>query len=210
MALFTKKEYADKCNITTRELAVYIKRRKVFIDTSSMVDDGNAMNAQFLKKMESRPLKNKTDKIVEEKRSSEVQETPKMKRFTGKTPDVTDKFDERFDLDTAKRRMEIEKMQRESRKADMEHEKMLGNLLPTDPIRIVINQTLKSYAVTFRHAAEKIIVEFSKKAKMNRNDMAEMRGMLLQSVNKATDEGIENSKKSIQNIIQEYVSKKAK
>jgi len=201
MGLLTKKEFAEKCGIQTKVLSVYIKRGKVIVSGSGIIDDTNLVNMQFVKNQELIPRK-KTR--VSENEPVVLSEKPQKAQKREKKNDNHTKLDERFDLDTEKKKMEIEKLQRESRVAEAQHQKLMGKMLPTDPVKTLFIQTIKAYTVSFRQAAEKIIMEFAAINKMNRNDLAQMRGELISAINRAAEDGNTESKKAVNGIIREY------
>jgi len=204
MGLFTKKEFAENCGIKTKELSVYVQRKKVFLTSEGLVDDQNIINALFLQKCLAKPPKVAKDESVPDVEKPQKPEKAQKAQISEKKKQTDSKIDERFDLDTEKKKMEIEKLRRESMTAEMQHEKLMGRLVPTDPVKNLIIQTIKTYTVSFKQAADKIILEFGKRYKMNRNDAAEMRGELVSAINKASEEGIAESKKSVMHLVREY------
>ncbi len=201
MGLLPPKEFAEKCGIKTKVLSVYVKRKKVIVNGQGLIDDTNSINIQFAK---SRELIAAKKPRVSENEVVVLDEKPQKAQKREKKNETPDKFDERFDLDTEKKRMEIEKLQRESRVAEAQHQKLMGKMLPTDPVRTLFIQTIKAYTVSFRQAAEKIILEFAAINKMNRNDLAQMRGELIAAINRAAEDGNTESKKAVNGIIREY------
>lgn len=207
MALYKQAEFAQKCGIEQAYLTMYRKRGKVVVTDDGMVDDAQAINILFFEKCLKRtPKEPKAEVVLKTTGNQEPKKDkkPSKAQITEKKSKANEKADERFDLDTEKRRMEIEKLQRESRLADIQHEKMIGKMLPTEPIKSLFIQIIKSYTVSFTQAANKILQEFAKRNKMNRNDVAEMRGELIAAINQASKEGIDESKKSVSHIIREY------
>lgn len=209
MALYKQGEFAQKCGIEQAYLTMYRKRGKVVLTDDGMVDEGNATNALFMQKCLTRPpkepkvksegtIKSTDGKQVKDKKASKARITEK------KSTSADTKADERFDLETTKKKIEIEKLQREATLAEMEHEKRIGKLLPTAPVQNLFIQIIKSYTISFKQAADKILMDFAKRAKMNRNDIAQMKGELIAAINKASDDGLAESKKSVGNIISEY------
>lgn len=205
MALYKQAEFAQKCGIEQAYLTMYRKRGKVVVTDDGMVDDAQAINILFLEKCLKRPLKEpkvaNIQRSEKQKKASKARITDKKSKSSEK---AQEKVDERFDLDTEKRRMEIEKLQRESRTADIQHEKMIGRMLPTEPIKTLFIQTIKAYGVGFTQAANKFLIEFAKRAKMSRNDVAEMRALLVAEINDGSRVAINESKKAVSHIIQEY------
>lgn len=212
MGLFKQAEFAQKCGIEQAYLTMYRKRGKVIVNEDGMVDDANTTNILFMQKCLTRVPKVVEEKLEVEKTEAKSQPSKTKKgqkaqiseKKSKSSQKAVEKADERFDLDTEKKRMEIENLRREARLNDAKEEKMLGKLIPTDPVKSLFMQTIKAYTMSFKQAADKIVLEFGKRSKMNRNDLAEMRGELIAAINKASEEGITESKKGVQNIVREY------
>lgn len=212
MALMKQAEFAQKCGIKRNYLGVNIKRGKAILNEDGLIDDSNVINKLFLEKCLAKPKKAENEGISRQNTSDlvatapEQMTPPKVKKSRAKADDK--KIEERFDLDSEKKRMEIEKLRRESRMADVQHEKAMGKLVPTDPVRNLFMQTIKAYTMSFKQGAEKILTEFAKKSKLSRNDMAEIRSALLEIINEASEQGIAESKKSVMSIVREYAQTK--
>lgn len=201
-------EFAGKCGIERNYLGVNIKRGKAIVNEDGMIDDAHPLNKMFLEKCLAKPKKAENEGISRQNTSdssapAKASPKPEKEKKTRTSAEYL-KAEERLDLESEKKRMEIEKLKRESRMADMQHEKALGKLLPTDPVRNLFMQTIKAYTVSFKQGAEKILTEFGKRSKLSRNDMAEIRTQLIDIINKASEEGISESKKSVMNIVREY------
>jgi polyhydroxyalkanoate synthesis regulator phasin len=212
MGLFKQAEFAQKCNIQQAYLTMNRKRGKVIVNEEGMVDDANAINVLFMERCLSRVPKEPKEKPDVSEEPVKIKKAQKAqiieKKSKSSSSKAAEKADERFDLDTEKRKMEIEKIRRETRLADIQHEKMIGKMLPTEPIKSIFIQTIKAYTVSFTQAANKILQEFAKRNKMNRNDVAEMRGELIAAINQATKEGTDQSQKAVNHIIREYSQSK--
>ena len=95
-----------------------------------------------------------------------------------------------------------------TRIALLKEEKMIGASIPTELVKMVFAQHSKSITSAFHTGADNFLMEISKTKGLNRNELAEMRGALILIINKAVDKSIEESKKSISNIVQEFSVKK--
>lgn len=208
MALNKKIEFGRKCGVSTAYVAVSIKRGKIVVTKDGMVDDTNTTNIQFMKNCALRTKK--ILEIVHQPQSPEPEKGIKAQKAqitekkSNTPPKEKDKYDERYDLENEKKRMEIEKLQREARLAEVQHLKLMGKMLPTEPVRTLYIQAIKAYTVAFKQAAEKIVMEFAAINKMNRNDLAQMKGELISAINHAAEEGHVETKKSVNAIIREY------
>lgn len=202
MALLTRKEFLAKCGIPSKDLSIYIRREKVIM-VDDLFDDNNPINALFLSKQASKPkkeVKEAENAVAPPSGDKPVKaSTPKAKG--NRKPD---KYDERFDLDTEKKRAEIKKIERETQLADMKHEKMVGKVMPTDAIKSLFIHTIKNFTISFKQAADKIVQDYSARAKLNRNDQAALKGELILAINHASENAVMESKKGAGHIIREY------
>lgn len=206
MGLFKQAEFAKICGIEQAYLTVNRNRKKVIVDENGMVDDSNPMNAAFKAKCLARPKKE--PKEIENAVAPPSGDKPEKKitpRRDQKAPKRNpDKYDERFDLDTEKKRAEIKKIERETQLADMKHEKMVGKVMPTDAIKSLFIHTIKNFTISFKQAADKIVQDYSARAKLNRNDQAALNGELIMAINHASENAVMESKKGAGHIIREY------
>lgn len=208
MALYKQAEFAGKCGVSRAYLSVYKKRGYVIIGEDDMVDDANPINAQFLADCEQKALL-KGEKKVTPPGKSGAQQEKKAKKPSGtkEQKELHAKAGKKLDLDSRKREIEIQKMQQESLQVSMKNEKMMGKIIPTDVVKALFAQHFRSVTVAFKQGADIIAVEFGKKAKLNRNDMAELKGSLIRVINKAVEESVEESRKSLNSLISDYSKK---
>jgi len=210
MALLTKKEFSELCGIRTKDLSVYIQRKKVLVE-NEMIDDTNEINRAFKTKCLNKPKKQvevhtKSDITPPDPPSSNSKnlENEEFSRENTHTVNITDRALKKMDIDYEKKQKEIERLDQEMRLARLQEEKLLGKLIPTDMVKNLFAQHFKSVTLTFKQAADLIAVEFGKKAKIARNDQAELRGQLVTIINRAIEDGITESKRSLAHIVHEY------
>ncbi len=207
MPYLTKGEFAEKCGIETKTLSVYIKRGKVILTTDKLIDPDHALNVQFYKHQLTLGGPDRLKKPVEGDVAADipVPDKPEKKaKAPKKESEGPDKFDLRFDLDTTKKQAEIKKIELETQIQEQKQRKMLGQLIPTDIVRSLFAQHFKDVTISFKQAADIFLTEVSKKAKLGRNEQAEMKGQLIRIINNAVEESVIQSKKSIDSIVQEY------
>jgi hypothetical protein len=199
MATYSKREFADKCGMLSRALSVYVKRGKVVVGADEMISDSDPVNKLFMEKQLSNPKRKVSAKS--NVKSTKEAKSPKQSK---EEQERSKKLSDRMDLDTEKQRMAVRKMERETFLLEMQQQKLLGKLIPTDLVKALFGQHFKSVTITFKQAVDKLLTEFAKKAKMDRNGVAEMRMELIAVINKAVEDGIAESKKNIENIVSEY------
>ncbi|HEV8512295.1 MAG TPA: hypothetical protein VGQ59_03430 [Cyclobacteriaceae bacterium] len=207
MALLTKKEFSELCGIRTKDLSVYIQRKKVIVN-NEMIDDTNEINRGFRTRCLNKP-KRQVEPVAKSEFISVAisQAQPKNlenDEFSRQNTTVTDRALKKMDLDAEKKQKEIERLDQEMRIARLQEEKFLGKLIPTDLVKNLFAQHFKSVTLTFKQAADLIAIEFGKKAKIARNDQAELRGQMVTIINRAIEDGITESKRTLAHIVHEY------
>ena len=103
---------------------------------------------------------------------------------------------------------QAKKFETEQALKQLELEKKMGELIPTDLVGGLISQQSKSFSGVFRQAAEKLIDLLIVKYKLSPQDAADMRRILVETVNKAVADSISESKKAIKGIVAEYSEKR--
>lgn len=214
MPLLTQTEFAEKCGVSLAYLSVNKSRNKVILDTQGYVDELNSTNQLFLQKCLSRSKsaskaieateKGSKSHITQQAPSGNQSKNTENEEFSRQNTIVTDRALKKMDIDYEKKQKEIERLDQEMRLARLQEEKLLGKLIPTDMVKNLFAQHFKSVTLTFKQAADLIAVEFGKKAKIARNDQAELRGQLVTIINRAIEDGITESKRSLAHIVHEY------
>lgn len=225
MALYKKKEFAQRCGLTGGNLSNYITRGHVLL-SGDYIDDEIEKNQFFYKKWKEKiegrqmEVEQLTERVRE--KSDEIEheeiEVPKIpnvqKAIDPRTrppkivPPKGEKDSSYFDLDKERKMLDIQKLKLDVEKAQMALLKAHGQVIPTDLIKNLIAVHSKSITVSFKNACESLIIEFSKKKGLDRNEVAEIRKELIAVINQAVTDSIAISKKDLKNIVQEYSIKK--
>lgn len=232
MAEYSRAEFAKKCGVTNSYVAVNIKRGKViettykdqWKQTKVVIDDKNPINQEFLvkrlnpeykqpkkqhqKKKRGRPKK--TETIIEKS------EPERVSVFTKVEPEkeVIERHVEPNTLEAAqledwKQKKQKEELDNEKKAYEIELlkvklQKAQGEVLPTDLVSNVFAQHFKSITTAFYNGAENFISIIAKETGLSKEKTAKLRGELIEVVNQSVKEGIDSSKKSIKNLVQEY------
>jgi hypothetical protein len=207
VASLTKKEFSAQCGLRTKELSVYIQRGKVIVE-GEMIDEENEINRGFRTRCLNKPKRQVEPSSKSEITLPDARQAPSKNRendeFSRQNTTVTDRALKKMDLDAEKKQKEIERLDQEMRIARLQEEKFLGKLIPTDIVKNLFAQHFKSVTLTFKQAADLIAIEFGKKAKIARNDQAELRGQMVTIINRAIEDGINESKRTLAHIVHEY------
>lgn len=216
MAFLSKKEFADLCGIPTNALAVYERRKKVVL-SGDFYDDTLAKNKAFLKKKSvakkkkgvataeppKKEIKEVKDNKLPPKNSTDLpiykKEPPEPKpKITDPEPDST------FLLDQEKIQLQNIQLELANEIAQIKIEKLRGDVIPTDIVRSTFMQHFKSITTSFHQGADNVLIKIAKKYDLSRQEVANYRGELISIINDCVKDAVEESKKSIQNIVNEY------
>lgn len=195
------------CSMATNQLSVYVSRKKVVL-SGEFIDTSIPQNRDFLKRRQ--------EKYGQKQPANPSQETKQPSKPNVKEPviessapeidfpDDDDSGSSYAVLDKKEKALNIKKKREEIEILKVKKEKLHGVLIPTDLVKVLMAQHYKSVSTAFQHASDNLIMEMSKKKKLNRNEVAELRGHLVKIINKAVNDSIDDSKDNIKNIVSEY------
>lgn len=225
MAKKTKKEFADICEIKTKDLSVYIMRHKVLVGNDGLIDDKNEHNLAFIanrgrktkkktivkhKPKARSKLKTKTKQSQKKKAEEPKEKTLEIKFSEPQNPILEVEIYERAELDKAKLKADLKKKLLDSDIAKINKEKLQGLLIPTDLVMSVIKLQSDSLKVAYHAAAENLILIIGQRKKLNNKDIADIRRDLTGTINQAVNVGVSESHKGIKKIVKEYSMKQLK
>lgn len=198
MSLHTKNEFCELCNLPAKSLAVYILRGKVVLNKQKLIDDTIDKNRAFLEKHRSKSgqTEPKQKQIVDfkEKSTQDTEETSTGQSYTESERQL--KY-----LDTIKRQKEIEKL-------DIEIAKKRGEVVPSELIKPVFLQHNQSILTEFKNGIDEILRVFAKKSSLSVNQIAELKGEMVQIINHSVNKAIVTSENSVEVIISEHAEKR--
>lgn len=168
----------------------------VFTD-QGLVDDTDLINKAFIEKR----------LATKGKKESESQITPTvdgqaLRPVASKSANPA--LQKKFDMEALKVERQTQKLQHEIEMQQAQLNKMAGKLIPTDLVIGLFQQNFKSFIDAFKNGADALLVDIAKKARLSRNDVAELRGQLIKVINSSVDEGVDNSMRTVKNIVDEY------
>lgn len=207
MALFSKGEFAKLCGMKASAFSNAIARGKVKVNENGMIDDKEEVNASFFKTK----LAEQRNKLAADTGDDEQEDTAtdfvndKAQAIAG--PDTVG---DAYALSKQQQQMQIKKLTEEVDILKIKKEKMQGEVIPTELVKMVIVQHSKSIVSEFYNASDSLLMKISKIKGLNRNEVAELRGELVGVINIAVNDSIVNSKKMIKNIVNEYATKRGR
>lgn len=218
MPVYKQPEFAQKCGISNAYLSVNKKRGKVIISKdekgNEFVDDSIPENADFLQKCLDKAKK----KLSEDSRINDEIDEEESTQDSINIPDASDKLrvsllkpiknDSNYSLDNQKKALDIQKITEEIEILKVKKDKLHGIVIPTDLVKGIIAQLSKSIIVEFKQASDNLLISISKKKGLNRNETAELKGELVQVINKAVDKAVTEAKKGIHSVVEQFSEKR--
>lgn len=225
MAKFTAKEFYTLCGISKGNFYTYKKRGNIHTNDDGLVDSELPMNADFMnKRVMNKKTIPKPAPIVEV--ASVASTPPILKRKPTKAElkaeqKEAEKREERaavsdqqathkYNLDRQIKEADLEAKEQTIELNRLKIAKLSGEVIPTDLVRIVFAQHFRSVANSFNNAADNYISVIIAKFKGKKDDVAFIRGELIDVVNEAIKDSISDSNNHISNIVKEYSDKRGK
>lgn len=219
MPRYTRKEFAELCGVAPSYINVNVSRDKVILNENGEVDTALPINLAFLEK---RTGKTETPPVVvvEPKKKSRTVTTPTpkepitkrketaLRNKHGKTDEEKEHLNTNFEIDNAIKRLELEKKEQEVELNKLKIAKLQGDVIPTDLVKVVFSQHFKSVTNAFHQGADNFITEITKMLSLDREQMVKLRAELVEIINTAVTDSIEESKESLRNIQDEYSQKR--
>jgi hypothetical protein len=196
MSLHKRKDFERIAGINSAFLTTYIKRGKIIVNEDGYIDDSVRENAEFL-----------YSRIGESTEKHAVITEPVKKTQASQVVLKAD-YRSKFDLETSKKALDIEKTAEEIEILKIKKQKLQGEVIPTELVKVIFKQHSASITTSFKNGIENLILELSKSKNMTRTEVAEIRFRMTDIINDAVTESIGMSKKMIKNIIAEYSEKK--
>ena len=190
---YSKKEFAAHCGILTKELSVYIGRKKVVV-VKDEIDSLNPVNDLFVKKMLAKKPKEAADP---EKHESEKRQ-----------PLIPKEENPLVELNRQKGSLEIRQKQNSLQLQQMEIDKKRGELVPTALIRNLIVQHSESLKAAFADISDNLLEIMAQKKGFTREEISDLRAQNRRLINLSVDTTVLNSKKRMGTIVEEYSKKR--
>src|SRR5688572_11937031 len=193
MALYKSSEFAALCGISVDVLYVMIGRGKVIRNDKKQIDSENPINAMYLQKCKD---KKKVQPIPEKETPSQKPDSAKVARDA--------ELKELMDMEKETKRLAMESKRKEQALLDAKIQKMHGQLMPTDLVKVLFAQHFREVSTSFKQGIDGILSEIGKKARLNGNQMTEIRGTMVKIINESVNKAVESSKKNVEKVVIEY------
>lgn len=209
MALYTRKEFFEKCGVTKGYLNVYIGRGNVVL-TGKMIDDKIPKNAYFLQScLDKKAVKNGKEpgkKIIKLPKLATAEIVDEAQKDQGK--ELDEHTLSKYSLELQKKELDIIKAEEDIEIAKIKRAKMAGEVIPTDLVLLLFASHFKNVTTSFHQATEILITAIAKENNLDRKQIANIRGQLIEIINKAIEDGLISSKNELKNLVTEYSMKR--
>lgn len=204
MALYTKKDFAKLCFRKPNDLSNNIKRAKVVVEDSGMIDSDHAVNAAFIKISQEKAKLNDAPDVVIHKVESTKTGSTKPKPVQQQEENDSEGMPDYITLTKQEKYRKVKKLDSEITLNDLKIEKQRGELIPTDLITNVTVMLAESIRIAHTDSVENEITVIAQNLGLSGVELADLRTRLTKVINTATDTAINVAKKSIKNIVLEY------
>jgi len=191
MSLLTKKEFSAKCNKSTKELSVYISRKKVVV-TDDLIDPAHPTNKAFLLKHggtpDAKPVK--TERVAK----PDPEDTEEQEYDTGgfKTLEQSELEYQHYRAERNAKAVEL---------ADIEIAKKRGQLIPPELVKELFKQHNQSVLVEFKNMMDAELRSVAKEYDISVDKVAEIKGRWIEGLNGAVDRAKASTAKGIESIV---------
>jgi hypothetical protein len=209
MALLSKKEFSEVCGMATKDLAVYVKRTKVIVNSHGFIDTNDEVNKSFMEKrkgkVEERSL---PEAIKNTQRLIPVPEFGDIPEGTDISEIVSLPNQTYVESERQKKYFETIKIRNEIDKLKLDNSKKRGEVIPSELIKPVFLQHNQSIITEFKNGTDEILRSFAKKKGLTVNETAEIKGEMSAIINDSMNKAILATIKSVEAIVQEHADKK--
>lgn len=211
-SLLTKKEFAERCGMTTSNLAVYaLPKNGKIVYSGDRVNPNIEPNKSFLEKWRE---KNKVKlELGEDSVNNKLRE---KSSFALKEPRVEFK-DTSADIKPVSEyaRLELELKQSQVRQA-LENEKKLrianerhsGNSIPADHVKLLLIQLSESIHLAWENEWDDFVLKIAAKNQMTRDEVSELKQMKIEIVNNSRSKAIQTAKTNLRRLQKETANKR--
>lgn len=196
----TKKAFATVCGIQTKDLSVYIQRKRVVVDADGEINIDHPLNKIFLE-----------DKLSKNKRKAA--DTSQVKSFDEDKSDLNEAETEGLTITQLTRRrkiLDIKKIDKEVDLLTIKRDKLNGEVIPTELVKIIMYRKTALLVNRFKDHWEDHLTKLSGELRLSGDQLAKLRGEMVYHINQASDEALNTAKKEINQMIDEFKITRAK
>lgn len=204
MPYYSQSEFAKLIGKSNAYVSTYISRGKI-LKSGDVIDstvqknidimmklgvDVDAINGATTKRPTKPPTVTKKPQETKKENSKKIDISPPPPENTGG----------QYQLDLDKKEAELEFKQVQTRIKLIEEERLRGELIPVDLVSEMISQLSRSIITTYKDSMDKFLIEVSHRKKMSDKDTAELKGLMVEQINKAHDNAITEAIKELKDV----------
>ncbi len=192
MAKLSKLEFSEKCGMNTRNLAVYISRDKIIVNSDGDLDDKDPKNAAFLNKYSKKAAAKGKERTEPE----------------ASNPKPTEALDEWSQLEKEKLQEQVEKLKHENRKLKLTNEKTVGSFVQVDHVTLLMVQLSEAIHLAWENEFESVIVDMGGRFGLSREEITSIKSQKVALSNISRERSLKEAKKMLRRLRNETSDKK--
>lgn len=191
MTVYTRKEFCELTRLKSNKLSIYISRKKVIPLADGCIDGNDPRNVAFLQKHSA---------SNEHPSGPEPQQTINIATETTPQESTTDYAA----LDRQKLSAQVEKLNQEVRLLKIKEEKLKGQVVPSEVIMPIFLQHNQSILTSVKNESDDFVRLFSKKRDLTGDEVAKIKGDLVEWFNRAMSSASSLSKIAITDVVKNF------
>lgn len=204
--IYSKSEFAKLCGMRTSNLTNYVKRGKVVLNGNDEVDDGLEINRDFLSRHQSKQEIKQPDPPQETRLrmirpDPGAEDLPETDDLEDEEQDEVDEKASGYALSKKKLLVDIEEKKRKIALLKLREEKIRGEVVPVDIITNVFRAHTQSIVTAQKDGIEELLINLSVEARLKGEQLARLRGKMVDILNKAVDKAAYTSQKNLKTIL---------
>jgi hypothetical protein len=202
MALLSKQEFSSLCQIRTKDLSVYIGRKKVKVRGDDKIDTEDTINVAF---MDKKGVTAATVVSVPSGKVAKVEGKKGAKKAMAAGTQPADPNQPDYHISNARlKHLDTQKREEEIKHLRLKNSKTSGELMPAALVEPLFVQHNQSFLTSFNQVAGAILTEFGHIKKFTPEEMAQMRTRMVEQINKGMNDAMDITTSSLKTIITEY------
>lgn len=191
MAKLSKSEFAEKCGMTSNALAVYIGRKKIFLNESGEIDDQDGKNKLFLQKYSQKAgIKKVTIPEIQSQTKIELDDS----EFT--------------ELTLEKLKLQVEAQKHDNYKKEQAINKAAGNFIPVSHVELVILHLSEAINLSWENEFEDVLNRIAITHGLTREEITALKKEKVKLSNTSRERAVKEAKKSIRGLQAETSDKR--
>ncbi len=207
MAKHTRNEFAKLCNLSSGNLANYIKRGKLNV-INGEIDDKDKLNREFLLnrreflEVKGEALEVGPDAVVTKK----ISKSDRVRAIAAKNTFELAPVNE-DSLLRKKNQAAVDKTEIEIKLKQLQYDNLMGQNIPTDLVKTIIRQLGHSIINEYKSGMEGFLSELLQKKLVNQIQFSKFQGQIIEMINKAHENAIRAAQRSVKKIQEEKLSR---